>query len=379
MAKKLSEEQLKELCELQNVNYIDNIIYHKTKKKTETHITFICEKHKKYGEQHRSIYDFKRQNKICKYCSHSALKETFVDEMSYINPDIEILSEYKNWDTRVKCRCKICNNEWNAPVSVILYGGGCEKCGYIKSDKSRSDKQRKIFMEEIKNICPTVEIIGEYTLAHKNIKCKCKIHGTVWETTPTRLKRHECSCPDCVKEKMHEKFALTNDKFIQRVKEINPDIIPIEEYRTIHDTIKFRCKIHNIEFYMRPDSVLFKKSRCPKCSRSLGEIELERILGKYNIKFYRQHSFPDCKNINVLEFDTYCYERNMVVEYQGEQHYYPVDFAGRGEEWAKEQFEVNQKRDQIKRDYCKENNIVMIEIPYWEYNNMEEYLKQYIV
>jgi hypothetical protein len=41
------------------------------------------------------------------------------------------------------------------------------------------------------------------------------------------------------------------------------------------------------------------------------------------------------------------------IEYNGVQHYEPINFAGKGEKWAKEQLEIARKRDKVKSDYLK--------------------------
>ena len=113
---------------------------------------------------------------------------------------------------------------------------------------------------------------------------------------------------------------------------------------------------------------------CSACKETMGEKETRRILINYNINFLPQYTFSDCKNVKVLQFDFYLLDYIIAIEYQGEQHYFPVDFAGKGEKWAEQQFTINQKRDQIKRDYCKNNNIKLIEIPYWDFDNIEKIL-----
>ena len=117
-------------------------------------------------------------------------------------------------------------------------------------------------------------------------------------------------------------------------------------------------------------------SGCPQCNESKGEKKIEKILNKYNIYNITQYTFPDCKYKQALQFDSYLPNYNTCIEYQGIQHYEPVDFAGRGQKWAEQQFELNQKRDQIKRDYCNKNNIKLIEIPYWDFDNIEKILEK---
>ena len=70
-----------------------------------------------------------------------------------------------------------------------------------------------------------------------------------------------------------------------------------------------------------------------------------------------------------LELDFLLPEFNIAIEVQGPQHY--IDNG-----WKKgDEFKEQQTRDQIKRDYCKSHNITEIEIPYWEFDNIETILE----
>ena len=60
-----------------------------------------------------------------------------------------------------------------------------------------------------------------------------------------------------------------------------------------------------------------------------------------------------------------------VIEFNGKQHYEPVDFAGKGEKWAEKLFVMNQKRDSIKVEFLKENKIPLLVIPYWDFERID--------
>ena len=67
-----------------------------------------------------------------------------------------------------------------------------------------------------------------------------------------------------------------------------------------------------------------------------------------------------------MPFDFYLPQYNICIEYDGEFHYKMI--------MEYDEF-INQKiRDTIKTVYCKENNIKLIRIPYWEFNNIENIL-----
>lgn len=98
---------------------------------------------------------------------------------------------------------------------------------------------------------------------------------------------------------------------------------------------------------------------------------------KAKLNYYPQYVFPDCKYKNPLKFDMAILDSDDqllgLVEYQGEQHYTPVKYFG-GEEQLKE----NKLRDSIKREYCIQNNIPLLEIPYWKYDNVDLILEEFI-
>ena len=112
---------------------------------------------------------------------------------------------------------------------------------------------------------------------------------------------------------------------------------------------------------------------CINCHSSQLEQSTKEVLDKYNIKHYREYIFNDLIGIGngYLRFDFYLPDYNTLIECQGQQH----------EEWqegwqSKEIFENQQINDQRKRDYCKRNNIKLIEIWYYEVDNIEEILKE---
>lgn len=65
----------------------------------------------------------------------------------------------------------------------------------------------------------------------------------------------------------------------------------------------------------------------------------------------------------------------MLIEYQGKQHYEPIEFFG-----GIKAFKKQKKRDAMKKEYALKNNIQLIEIPYTEktYEDIKKYLSKYI-
>jgi len=70
-----------------------------------------------------------------------------------------------------------------------------------------------------------------------------------------------------------------------------------------------------------------------------------------------------------LRFDFRFLNHNIIIEYDGIQHFEPQRFGGISQEQAEENFKELQENDKLKNDFCKENNFKMIRIPYTEFPN----------
>ena len=75
-------------------------------------------------------------NRGCPKCSKNKKKthQEFVDEMKRVNPNIEILGEYKNAATKILCRCKKDGYVWEGTPNAICHGVGCPKCNSSKGE-----------------------------------------------------------------------------------------------------------------------------------------------------------------------------------------------------------------------------------------------------
>lgn len=109
---------------------------------------------------------------------------------------------------------------------------------------------------------------------------------------------------------------------------------------------------------------------CGKHKISKGEEKIKNILIQYNIVFETQKTFETCRfpNTNAkAKFDFYLPQFNLLIEFDGEQHFQYKNNKG----WNnKENFEKTQFRDNYKTQWCKENNIKLKRIPYYDYDKI---------
>jgi hypothetical protein len=108
---------------------------------------------------------------------------------------------------------------------------------------------------------------------------------------------------------------------------------------------------------------------------SKGEFAVGCFLELNNIEYTKEKTFPDLlsENGNPLRFDFYIPEKNLLIEFQGQHHFKPVNKYAK----AKRVHETTKMRDEIKRAYCLNNNIALLEINIKDINKVDEILTKY--
>lgn len=115
--------------------------------------------------------------------------------------------------------------------------------------------------------------------------------------------------------------------------------------------------------------------RCPFCTDTpKGELIIIKILDKLGINYDYQKTFDDLKDDRLLSYDFYIPSQSILIEYQGKQHYQPIDYFG-----GDDKFKNQQNHDKMKLDYAKNNGYNLIAIPYTEdtLSKIKKYLTRY--
>lgn len=280
--------------------------------------------------------------------------DTYIKKVAAAHHNIEVVERYVNSRTPILHKCKIDGYEWFARPANILHGEGCPRCS--KVERYTQDE----YVKRVGEINQDIEVVGEYIGTHVKTLHKCKIDGYEWFVSPHDvLEGHKC--PRCIGRERY-----TNEGYIKRVSEINPDIEVVGEYSGSTVPILHRCKIDGYEWYATPSNIL-QGYGCHKCGKhSNGENIISNWLDDKHILYIQQKTFDGCKSKIALRFDFYLLDYNICIEYNGKQHYEPVDFFG-----GEDGFNALIKRDKIKADYCKKNNTPLIIIPYFADINEE--------
>lgn len=210
----------------------------------------------------------------------------------------------------------------------------------------------------------------DYSLVdYKNCKTKVKIiynkTGEIFEQTPHL---HLYRAPENIKLAIRK----TTEQFIKEANIIHDNKFNYDKTDYISNQTKviITCPEHG-DFEQRPLSHL-QGIGCSNCNESKGEKIIAKYLKYKKINFDRQKKFEDCRNVFELPFDFYIPSKRIAIEFDGIQHYQPLEFFG-----GIKSFEKRKYNDKIKNDYCEDNYINLIRIKYDEVNIIEEILNKY--
>lgn len=270
-----------------------------------------------------------------------------------------------------KCTKESCLEEFSMTWHNVYAGQECPYCVGRRAGKLNNlEYLRPDLMKEwdyLKNkINP-----NEITIAsNEKVWWICKNCKRSWESFIYSRTLENKGCQKCSAEKLGLNNRKAAEEFVKEVFDaVESEYSILSEYETSNKKVKV---IHNLcghTWDVNPVAFISGGTRCPKCRFTKGENNINRWLSKNNILFDAQKKFSNCKLKRILSFDFYLPDYNLCIEYDGILHF--EDKFNNPEE-----FKLTKKRDKIKTKYCKDNNINLLRIPYWEFDNIENILEQ---
>ena len=182
---------------------------------------------------------------------------------------------------------------------------------------------------------------GKYWL----FKCDCGQEKIINKSTVVSGKTQSCGCI--------KRTDITGQKFNM-----------LTAIRCDHNNSKgvsywlFRCDCGS-EKVLNRQAVMNGNTKSCGCIQSTMETSIRKLLTENQIPYEEQKSFKECRDKLALRFDFYIPDLNMLIEAQGVQHYKSIKYFG-----GQEKLNRQQRKDQIKKDYCSANNINLLEIKY---------------
>ena len=270
-----------------------------------------------------------------------------------------MLPERKNHRIIWHCVCD-CGKEIEiAGIQLTKTTQPTRSCGCLQKDRTRETSQGPDLSGKVFGRLTVIERMPNSSLW----KCLCQCGTETLVTTNHLNSGHTQSCGCLQKDVTVERCAinLSGQRFgMLTVLGLNTKLSqPKNRVYTC------QCDCGNI-CYVQGKNLSCGHTQSCGCTRlSHGEIKIKQILQEYNIPFEMEKSFQTCispKTKKQLRFDFYV-NNQYLIEYDGKQHF--QEEAG----WDEELSEI-QYRDQIKNQWCEENNIPLIRIPYTKYDTL---------
>ena len=305
--------------------------------------------------------------------------DKFIKDIMKINPNIEVIGQYVNMDTKVQVQCLIDGYIWNADPRKLYRGVQCAVCSNRKVIEGINDinTTRPDLVQYFKN---KNEATHYTSGSEKIIDVICPECGYEDTIKIENLSRFGFSCNGCYEKKYGRKrvpYGYWNKNTMQQYLNENRSGYKLLDIKTQSDDgssilkVFVKCPNEKHPPYWAYWQNITSGYMCFLCyiesSMSKGERAAEQVFKKYNYTYETQKRFDDCRDKYTLPFDFYLSDYNLIIEIMGEQHEHPIDYFG-----GKEAFKKCIIHDKIKRDYLKSHNIDILDIWYYEFDKMEE-------
>ena len=154
-------------------------------------------------------------------------------------------------------------------------------------------------------------------------------------------------------KQLYPEFVLRPDLLETRLSTIKKYLQRIEELPDFEENV--------LSLYKDSENEVRSKHGIPPIGEGWVQeaILFQRIKSLFPSEEVVMHGKP--KWLGRQHFDIWISTRNLAIEYQGKQHFEPVDFFG-----GEEAFRANSERDKRKRQLAEDNEVVLIEFAYNE-------------
>lgn len=231
------------------------------------------------------------------------------------------------------------------------------------------------FIDETGNIYGSLTVIERCFEPKGYWKCRCTC-GQIDYIPGTKLRNGQIvACADC--RKKNKPFRQSHDLEGQRF----GSLVVLEHIETRNGKSIWTCQCDcgNITKVFR-DNLMRGHTKSCGCINSQGNHTIKQFLSLHNIPFQAEYTFNNCRNQLPLRFDFCIFNTDgsikFLLEYDGKQHY---TYSNTG--WdTKENYEKVKFRDNIKNEYCEENNYTLIRIKYSQnlQKRLEEIFYEYL-
>lgn len=313
---------------------------------------------------------FSRKNKFAWYNINHYMEL----EVSNGTKLISVESDYVNSDVKLSFICGSCGKEFKKRFLDFKHSERkvCNSCFKKSLSTEPLRKKNDISLYEEK-----AEQLGMKILSNQSPT----YHGKIEVEDENGYRGYVTVAQMMRTDSVFEKFAVSNPYTIYNIRvlaKLNGYDCTIPDQKFVKDTamMKFVCSCGREFETSLAHFIHDRKSRCNECRVKQSNIakKVQDYLDFIDVSYTKEKTFAGCcgNTGKKLQFDFYLEQYNLCIEVDGIQHYKPIPFNGNKDE-AKEQFLLVKRRDQLKDEYCKANNINLLRLPFWKIENSEEY------
>ena len=360
MGRKLTTENIiQRIIEVHGDKYdLSKLVYINRRTKVE----IICKKHGSFITRFEQL----ERGQGCPQCGLiSQGEKRRLPNNEFLNKCIDIHGnkydyskiDYQGMINKVVISCSE-HGDFEQTPSSHLNGSGCPDCGFISQMENR-----RLPTEDF--ISRSIQVHGErydyskvnYSNSSSEVEISCSIHGIFHQRPDFHMRGS--GCPKCSIIEVHDKQKKSPDDFIRDCIKVHRDRYDYSkvEFIDTKSEIIIICKKHG-EFLQTPNSHQ-SGNGCPNCNSSKGELFIFQYLNENNIEFIQQYSFEGLEMKRKLKCDFYLPNHNVVIEFNGIQHYEPREHFG-----GEKGFKRVQTSDNLKRGFCSKNGIQLLEVRY---------------
>jgi len=271
---------------------------------------------------------------------------------------------YVNSKTNIQIICPVHGEYPQNPSSHIKRG--CPKCNreeYALSKTSNKDNFLKKSIAKHGSKYGYSKVV--YVRSSEKVVITCPVHGD-FDQTPNN--HYKAGCKACAQDALAAKFKLSLNEFFDQANLVHFNKYTYSQvsYVNTKTPVTITCPEHG-NFEQTPSNHLLGQG-CPSCNSSKGEAAIENILTVEGLDFKKEYTFPDLKSKanRLYRFDFFIESLNTLIEFDGRQHFEPVNFGGTSDEKAAQLFAKTVSGDNIKNNYAKDQGIRLIRISYKE-------------
>ena len=288
-----------------------------------------------------------------------------------IDSKTEVLStSYSKKDYgKIKFKC-CCGEEFERSLAMVVYKNRhlCEKCSRESMAKQQRLPFKQIEQVFIKNGLTIIDKTKEYG-TKDNIPC---VNSEGFKATVSYSRLNRENNPTILYIHKNNPYTIDNINLTLEKQGLKLKVVSTQYVNNLSE-LEWECLECGHKYKRSWANHIGNGVKiCPNCvlkNTSFMAYSVCSFLTQNNIEFEREKRFDDCKFKKPLPFDFYLPKHNIFIEVDGKQHFEKIRFGNETEEELESKFQSRKRNDKIKNQYAIANNIKLIRLPYWQFEN----------